>query len=131
MNLMLARSTYIQDHKVQVSDIADPHTTILLVMQELNKNLRKIADHGTRHAALRKQFTNAFTAIYILQTSLDFTRGGEIAENLFQLYEYLRQELLKAFGRNPDHSLSNCIVLLDEIIEAWEIVGSMVGAQPT
>lgn len=131
MNLMLARSKYIQDHKAQVSDIADPHTTILLVMQELNKNLRKIVDHDTRHAALHKQFTNAFTAIYILQTSLDFTRGGEIAENLFQLYEYVRQELLKAFGRNPDHSLSNCIVLLDEITKAWERIGPSVGEQPT
>lgn len=131
MNLILARSTYIQDYKVQVSDIADPHATILLVMQELNKNLRKIADHGTRHAALRKQFTNAFTAIYILQTSLDFTRGGEIAENLFRLYEYVRQELLKAFARNLGHSLANCIVLLDEIIEAWEGIGPTVGGQPT
>lgn len=131
MNLMLARSTYMQDHKVQVNDIADPHTTILLVMKELNKNLRKIADHGVSHAAHSKQFTNAFTAIYILQTSLDFTSGGEIAENLFRLYEYVRQELLKAFARDSDHSLANSIVLLDEIIEAWEEVGTKVGGQPT
>ena len=131
MNLMLARLTYTQDHKVQVNDIADPHTTILLVMKELNKNLRKIADHGVSHAALSKQFTNAFTAIYILQTSLDFTSGGEIAENLFRLYEYVRQELLKAFARDSDHSLANSIVLLDEIIEAWEEVGTKVGGQPT
>lgn len=131
MNLMLARSTYIQDHKVQVSDISDPHTTILLVMQELNKNLRKIVDPGNRHATLRTNFTNAFTAIYILQTSLDFARGGEIAENLFRLYEYCRQQLLKAFGRNQDHNLANCIVLLDEIIQAWERIGTSAGGQPT
>lgn len=131
MNLILARSTYIQDHKVQVNDISDPHTTILLVMQELNKNLRKIADQGSRPAKLQKQFTNAFTALYILQTSLDFTRGGEIAENLFRLYEYCRQNLLKAFARNPDHNLSNCIVLLDEIIQAWEGIGQKSGDRPT
>lgn len=131
MNLTLARSTYIQDHKLQVSDIADPHTTILLVMQELNKNLRKIANYSIRHAALRKQFTNAFTAIYVLETSLDFTRGGEVAENLFRLYEYVRQELLKAFTRNPDNNLAHCIVLLDEIVEVWEAIGPMVGGQPS
>jgi flagellar secretion chaperone FliS len=131
MNLILARSTYIQDHKVQVNDISDPHTTILLVMQELNKNLRKIADQGSQPAKLQKQFTNAFTALYILQTSLDFTRGGEIAENLFRLYEYCRQQLLKAFARNPDHNLANCIVLLDEIIQAWEGIGQNAGGKPT
>jgi len=130
MNLILARTKYIQDHKVQVNDISDPHTTILLVMQELNKNLRKIADPANRASTLRVQFTNAFTAIYILQTSLDFTRGGEIAENLFRLYEYCRQQLLKAFSRNQDHNLESCVVLLDEIIQAWEGIGPTSGGPP-
>ena len=48
MNYALARSKYIHDHRVQVNDIADPHATILIVMQELNKNLRKIADPANR-----------------------------------------------------------------------------------
>lgn len=128
MNLILARSTYIQDHKVQMTDISDPHTTILLVMQELNKNLRKIGDAATTRSHLRSAFTNAFTAIYILQTSLDFARGGEIAENLFRLYEYCRQQLLKAFSRKQDHNLGACVVLLDEIIEAWEGIGQNTGS---
>lgn len=120
MNLVLARSTYIQDHKVQVNDISDPHATILMVMQELRKNLRRIADPATGSANRRKSFTNAFTAIYILQSSLDFAQGGEIAENLFRLYEYCRQQLLKAFARKADLNLETCVVLLDEIIQAWE-----------
>lgn len=131
MNLIFARTKYIQDHKVQVNDISNPHTTILLVMQELNKNLRKIADPANRASSLRSQFTNAFTAIYILQTSLDFVRGGEIAENLFRLYEYCRQQLLKASSRNQDHNLETCVVLLDEIIQAWEGIGTASGAPPT
>lgn len=130
MNLILARSKYIQDHKVQVNDISDPHRTVLLVMRELNKNLRRISDPASRPAKLRGAFTNAFTAIYILQTSLDFARGGEIAENLFRLYEYCRQQLLKAFARKPDHNLETCVVLLDEIIQAWEGIGQNPGGGP-
>lgn len=130
MNLVLARSTYIQDHKVQVNDISDPHATVLLVMQELRKNLRRIADPATGSSNLRTAFTNAFTAIYILQTSLDFARGGEIAENLFRLYEYCRQQLLKAFGRKADHNLETCLVLLDEIILAWEGIGQNTRGTP-
>jgi flagellar protein FliS len=122
MNHALARSKYIHDHRVQVNDISDPHATILFVMQELNKNLRRIADTESRGSDLRAQFTKAFTAIYILQTSLDFTRGGEIAENLFRLYEYCRYQLLQAFSNKPDHNLENCVSMLDEIIQSWEAI---------
>jgi flagellar protein FliS len=122
MNLVIARSKYIQDHRTQVNEISDPHATILVVMQELNKNLRRIANPATRTADRRAQFTTAFTALYILQTSLDFARGGEIAENLFRLYEYCRHQLLQAFAHSQDHNLETCVVLLDEIIQAWESI---------
>ena len=131
MNYALARSKYIHDHRVQVNDIADPHATILIVMQELNKNLRKIADPANRALDLREHFTKAFTAIYILETSLDFERGGEIAENLFRLYEYCRHQLLQAFASKQDNSLESCVVMLDEIIQSWEAIKKKSGGQPT
>ena len=127
MNYALARSKYIHDHRVQVNDISDPHATILVVMQELNKNLRKIADPENRALDLREQFTKAFTAIYILETSLDFARGGEIAENLFRLYEYCRHQLLQAFASKKDNSLDSCVVMLDEIIQSWEAIKKKPG----
>ncbi|MFY9303949.1 MAG: flagellar protein FliS [Candidatus Nanopelagicales bacterium] len=127
MNYALARSKYIHDHRVQVNDISDPHATILVVMQELNKNLRKIADPENRTLDLREQFTKAFTAIYILETSLDFARGGEIAENLFRLYEYCRHQLLQAFASKQDNSLDSCVVMLDEIIQSWEAIKKKPG----
>jgi flagellar protein FliS len=127
MNYALARSKYIHDHRVQVNDISDPHATILVVMQELNKNLRKIADPENRALDLREQFTKAFTAIYILETSLDFAQGGEIAENLFRLYEYCRHQLLQAFASKQDNSLDSCVVMLDEIIQSWEAIKKKPG----
>lgn len=127
MNYALARSKYIHDHRVQVNDISDPHATILVVMQELNKNLRKIADPENRALDLREQFTKAFTAIYILETSLDFARGGEIAENLFRLYEYCRHQLLQAFASKQDNSLDSCVVMLDEIIQSWQAIKKKPG----
>lgn len=123
MNLVLARSMYIQDQKVHFNDVSDPHTTILIVMKELNKSLRKIADSANPASKVRTEFSKAFTSNYILQSSLDFANGGEIAENLYRLYEYCRQQLLKAFARRTDHNLGTCIVLLDEIIQAWEGIG--------
>lgn len=120
MNLSVARSMYVQDQKVHINDTLDSHSTILIVMKALNKNMQKISDPGNKMSRLNTEFTNAFTAIYILQSSLDFTRGGEIAENLFRVYEYCRQQMLKAFSRKTDHNLDTCVVLLDEIIRSWE-----------
>ena len=120
MNLSVARSMYVQDQKVHINDALDSHSTILIVMKALNKNMQKIIDRGNKTSRLNTEFTNAFTAIYILQSSLDFTRGGEIAENLFRVYEYCRQQMLKAFSRKTDHNLDTCVVLLDEIIRSWE-----------
>ena len=120
MNLSVARSMYVQDQKVHINDTLDSHSTILIVMKALNKNMQKIIDSGNKTSRLNTEFTNAFTAIYILQSSLDFTRGGEIAENLFRVYEYCRQQMLKAFSRKTDHNLDTCVVLLDEIIRSWE-----------
>jgi flagellar protein FliS len=66
-----------------------------------------------------------------LETSLDFERGGEIAENLFRLYEYCRHQLLQAFANKQDNSLESCVVMLDEIIQSWEAIKKRPGGQPT
>ena len=41
-----------------------------------------------------KHFARSLTIIYGLQSSLDFEKGGPIAENLFQLYELARQKMI-------------------------------------
>ena len=41
-----------------------------------------------------KHFARALTIIYALQSSLDFEKGESIATNLFQLYEFARQQLI-------------------------------------
>ena len=39
-------------------------------------------------------FERALTSIYFLQKCLDFDQGGELARNLFKVYEYCRQAIL-------------------------------------
>jgi len=119
MNYVLARSQYAQSQQAQVSDLSDPHEIVLITMQELRKALSAIAHSPKRNATNSRYYTKAYTAIYILQSSLDFERGGEIATNLFQLYEYFRQQLSRALSGQSDQRLDQCVMLLDEIIEAW------------
>ena len=63
--------------------------------------------------------SKGFTAVYILQTSLDFDKGFEIASNLFKIYEFVREQLQKALKRDSTTNLAVCRGILDEIIDAW------------
>ena len=67
-----------------------------------------------------------FTAIYILQSSLDYETGGELATSLFQVYEYSRLQVLKAFRREPDPELSQARTAIQGILSAWEEIGPRV-----
>ena len=67
-----------------------------------------------------KSKAKALTAIYILQTSLDIDKGGEIARNLFQVYEYCRLQVVNSKRKDVPQGLALCIKLLDELIDAWK-----------
>ncbi len=66
-----------------------------------------------------------------LQASLNFKEGGEIAERLNALYDYIIRELLMANLENDTARLENAKKVLMPIIEAWqEVVIKSKGAVP-
>lgn len=59
-----------------------------------------------------------------LISSLDFTRGGEIAENLFRLYTYMYNQLVEANLQDSVERAQHVVNLLAELRKAWDIVAS-------
>ena len=59
-----------------------------------------------------------------LQSSLNFEQGGEIADNLFRLYEYARQQLLSASRTNDSAGTHAAIAALQDIRDAWSQIES-------
>ena len=55
-----------------------------------------------------------------LRSSLNMDAGGEIAENLDVLYEYILGQLLKAHAENDAAILDEVTSLLKEIKEGWD-----------
>jgi flagellar protein FliS len=66
-----------------------------------------------------KYKSKALVAIYTLQSSLDFEQGGEIARNLFRLYEFVRSSLSEA-NDDQKYKVEQSLKLMSEILEAWE-----------
>ena len=118
-------NAYANSEREAAVDSEDPHTLICVLYDELYRSMnvffvnleRTNADLELRGKALSK----SLRIIYALQTSLNFEEGGEIAENLFRLYEYARQQLLgSAKSEDPD-GIKAAINSLSEIRDAWRM----------
>ena len=72
-----------------------------------------------------KNLSKTLSIIYGLQTSLDFDKALEIANNLFQLYEYCRQEIIKGFSQKIEDGILKAIDIIKQIMEGWEEIPSL------
>lgn len=57
-----------------------------------------------------------------LMVTLNLEQGGEIAENLYNLYEYMNRRLIQANIRKDPEIVDEVLGLLSEIKESWEEV---------
>ena len=106
---------------------ANPHQLIQML---LNGALEKIASakgHMLRNNLEKGGCISRVISILDgLRESLNFEVGGEIAENLNQIYEYCQRRLLQANAENDPKYLDEVTALLREIQVAWESIPARV-----
>lgn len=121
MTFLDARTKYRRADDGLLAEIATPHQMILITLRELHKSLSILAAaqiDGQKYNG--QHLTRATTAVYVLQSSLDFEKGGEIADNLFRVYEFVRLQVLAALQRNPKAQLTAARDYIGEIMSAWQ-----------
>ena len=67
-----------------------------------------------------QSFSKSLTAIYILQSSLNFDEGKEIAENLYRIYEFCKDGIMRGFTKRDPKLIYNAIPPIDEILDGWK-----------
>lgn len=101
---------------------ADPHGLILLLFEGADSAMG-LARTCIDYQDIPQRGSNISKAIDIigngLKASLDVEAGGELAERLSALYEYIIQRLLWANMKNDPAALDECRYLLGEIHSAW------------
>ncbi len=65
-------------------------------------------------------FERALSSIYFLQKCLDFEKGGELAKNLFKVYEYCRVQIIDFALKGTVEKLDTAIEFVQTILEGWE-----------
>ena len=84
---------------------------------------RAFEEKNARHKS--KNLSKSLSIIYGLQTSLDFDKALEIANNLFQLYEYCRHQIIKGFSKKIEDGILKAIDVIKQIMDGWEEIPSL------
>ena len=143
----MTNSQYINAYKKaqqSSNDVISSHEIVRTLMRELVNSMQKIVldiqderkrkqdkylvdkafeEKNARHKS--KNLSKSLSIIYGLQTSLDFDKALDIANSLFQLYEYCRHEIIKGFSQKIEDGIIAAIDVINQIMEGWEVIPSL------
>lgn len=131
-NARLAISAYQKVGIDAAIEVADPHRLILLLFSGAQAAVgnARAAMQDKRIAAKGEAISKAIDIIGNgLKVSLDLEQGGEIAERLEALYDYLVLRLLHANLDNDLAALEEVAALLEEIHGAWREISPSAATQ--
>lgn len=109
--------------RIEIST-ADPMRVVILLYEGAIKNLNQaheLFEAEDRKAASSK-ITRTQEIINYLRNALDHQQGGEIADNLERLYEYMRDTLNEANIKRDRDKLQEVVGLLQTLLEGWRAV---------
>ena len=119
MNVAFARNEYVNTKSNSVGDKSDNIEAISVALDQLivsMKNLKTTIDIEQKDALFEK----SLTIIYFLQKCLDFEAGGELAKNLFRVYEFSRQSILDFVLRNKgSENMDKSVEYVTLVQEGW------------
>ncbi len=97
---------------------------VVMCYEHAIRFLREAKEHYENEEYLEKgrALQRALDIINELKCSLDFDRGGEIANNLDSIYNFLIKSLLHADIQRDLHIFDSVSEILSELKEAWESI---------
>lgn len=117
---------YVEGSAAQELQGATPHRIIQLLMEgalkRLNAGIGAIqrGDDESKNQLLGR----AHRIIAELRTSLDFEKGGDYAERMNQLYDYMGYRLSAGMAGNNIEAIEEVINLLTTVKEGWDKIQS-------
>ena len=124
MNASVAMQEYRQNHIQGGIESASPHRLVQMLMEgALEKILAAKGFMANKDIAKKGEHISwAISIIDSLRSCLNVEVGGEFAQNLLNLYNYMERRLLEANIKNDPAMLDEVGQLIIEIKSGWDAI---------
>ncbi len=124
MNSRVALQQYNAVNRESEVEGADSHRLVQLLLAGALTRIAEAKGQYQRgdHSGFGESLGKTIGIITGLQSALDLEKGGEIAENLDGLYDYMIRTLLKVHSEKSTQPLTEVASLLTEIKSAWDTI---------
>ena len=101
---------------------SNPHGLVAMLLDGALEKLARASGFIERGdvSAQGAAISGAINIIDSLRASLDIDKGGEIAQGLNSLYDYMERSLLEASAKNDLAKLDEVLTLLRSVKEGWD-----------
>ena len=126
MNVALARNEYTSAKSNALNSKSENFEAVSLALKNLLDSMVALKDAETPEVR-EPLFEKSLTSIYFLQKCLDFEAGGDLAKNLFRVYEFSRQAILDFVLREKGHeNMDKSIEYVTLIVDGWNGIENSV-----
>ena len=126
MNVALARNEYSNAKSNALNSKSENFEAVSLALKNLLDSMVALKDAETPEVR-EPLFEKSLTSIYFLQKCLDFEAGGDLAKNLFRVYEFSRQAILDFVLREKGHeNMDKSIEYVTLIVDGWNGIENSV-----
>tara|TARA_A200000113_G_scaffold225896_1_gene248595 strand:+ start:3839 stop:4207 length:369 start_codon:yes stop_codon:yes gene_type:complete len=117
MSLDNAVQTYKNAENIYAKGIETPHGRIQIVFDVIQKNLDKLTQCHPKTDFIA--YGKALQGIVILSGSLDMEKGGQIADELNELYAYCDKTLREYLESKNSKKLEEVLSIISGIADSW------------
>lgn len=105
---------------------ADIHKLVLMLFDGFSDELEKVTGHikQKRHDKKAESIEKLMRILGGLEASLDLEKGGEVAQNMQNLYQHCGQALLQASIKNDLSYIDSTRVVMNNLQEGWQGLGT-------
>lgn len=126
MNLAFALSSYNKTKNKSEGDKYDGYEAVKFALDRAIIGMEKLQEE-TSAEEKERYFEQALSSIYFLQKCLDFEKGGDLAKNLFKVYEFCRVQILRDTKKDTySNGLTNATEFIRTIAEGWDGIKSKI-----
>ena len=122
MSLDNAVQTYKNAENIYAKGIETPHGRIQIVFDVIEKNLEKLSSAHPQTDFIA--YGKVLQGIIILSSSLDMDKGGQMADELNEIYAYCEKTLKEYLESKNSEKLREIESIIGGIAESWSKIGA-------